>query len=273
MKTHPRLPPDEVPLDAETVDRFLSSIGPGMVLVGGQALAFWMDRYGIKATGAVISNDGDALGVIAQAHDMALRLKARLVEPGKKERTALVAQLRIPAPGGKVANIDVLHLLYTISGLRKSSEFTRRVVRDSVEVEWRDGRFTRVMDPLDVLDSRVQNAAGLLTEKGPHVLTQAGWAIEVARAALLKLARAGDAQDSRLGRKMQAVYTLAHSRAGRTLLREHGIEVLKAVDIRALRKLAPGHGQQLDKVEEALRKRAAEASRPRASREGRRAPN
>ena len=68
------------------------------------------------------------------AGDIAAQLEARLLEP-RNERTALVAQLRIPAPGGKVANIDVLHLLYTVSGLRKSSAFTKRVVQDSVEVE------------------------------------------------------------------------------------------------------------------------------------------
>ena len=113
----------------------------------------------------------------------------------------------------------------------------------------------RVMDPLDVLDSRVQNAAGLLEQKGPHVLTQAKWAIEVAKAALLKLARSDDPKDPRLGRKMHGVYPLAHSQAGRKLLGEHDIEVLKAIDVEVLRRLAPTHDQQLDRVEEALRNR------------------
>lgn len=256
MSTRPRLPADEVPIDAATVDRFLANMGTDMVLVGGQALAFWMDRYGISASGAVVSNDGDALGQVAQAHDMAVRLKAQLLKPPPHARTALVAQLRIPSLGGKIANIDVLHQLYTVSGLRKSSEFTRRVVQGSVKVEWRAGQFIRVMAPMDVLESRVHNAVGLLDDKGPHVLTQAEWAIEVARVALVKLASNANPKDGRLGQKLQGVYTLAHSRAGRALLLAHRIEVLNAVDIHVIRKLARTQGPQLDKIEEAARLRA-----------------
>ena len=55
MATSPALPFDEVPLDAATVDLLLSNMGGDMVLVGGQALAFWMDRYGISPDGVAIS--------------------------------------------------------------------------------------------------------------------------------------------------------------------------------------------------------------------------
>lgn len=64
MGTQPALPDDEEPLDAKTLDAFLSSMGTDMVLVGGQALGFWMERFAIPYKGAVISNDGDALGSI-----------------------------------------------------------------------------------------------------------------------------------------------------------------------------------------------------------------
>lgn len=127
MATKPSLPNDEQPLDAATIDLLLSNIGTDMILVGGQALAFWMDRFGVDADGAAISNDGDALGELATARALAAAISARLVVPRKTARTSVVAQLRLPAAGGKERNIDVLHLLYTISGLRKSSDFTRQV--------------------------------------------------------------------------------------------------------------------------------------------------
>lgn len=183
MATIPALPPDELPLDEATVDRFLSNMGTDMVLVGGQALAFWMSRFGIAPEGVAVSNDGDALGKVAHAMELAHVMKARLELPEKTSRTAIVAQLRLPMPNGKARNIDVLHKLYTVAGLKKSSIFTKRVIADSVEVAWRPGRFIRVMDPFDVLESRAQNAVGLFDEKGPHVLTQASWAIDVAREA------------------------------------------------------------------------------------------
>ncbi|MEJ8854443.1 hypothetical protein WKW79_07680 [Variovorax robiniae] len=260
MATRPSLPADEEPLDAATVDLLLSNLGTDMVLVGGQALAFWMDRYGIGSGGADISNDGDVLGNVGRAHDLAEALRARLIVPPATARTAIVGQIRLPTDEGKARNIDVLHKLFTNSGLRKSSEFTKRVIQDAVEVEWRRGKFIRVMDPFDVLQSRVENAVGLIDDKGLHVLTQAVWAIAVARAALLKLASHPQVGD-RLGKRIQSIYGLATSQVGKRLLDEHDIEVLDAVDVDALRAIAPSHDRQLDNVQSARLKRQGKRSK------------
>jgi hypothetical protein len=261
MATKPSLPEDEVPLDPRTVDRLLSSMATDMILVGGQALAFWMDRFGIDPRGAAISNDGDALGELAAARALAAALKARLVVPPRAARTSLVAQLRLPVAGGRERNVDVLHLLYTISGLRKSSDFTRQVVRDSVQVEWRKGKFIRVMDPFDMLESRAHNAVGLCEDKGPHVLTQLKWAIEVAQAALLRLA-ADPASPERLGSKVQRLFALARSQVGRRLWSEHKIELLAAIDLDALGAAAPQLARQFDAVRRAIARRRSAAKRP-----------
>ncbi len=262
MTTQPLLPPDEAPLDEATIDLLLSHMGTDMVLVGGQALAFWMSRFGIAQDGIAISNDGDALGEVSRALALARALKARVELPEKTSRTAIVAQLWLPTPDGKERNVDVLHQLYTVAGPKKSSVFTKRVIDNSVEVAWRPGRFIRVMDPFDVLESRAQNAVGLLDEKGPHVLTQAAWAIEVARVALLRTA-AGPGAKKRLGNTIQRIYTLARSQVGRRLFAERGIELLDAVDLEALRAASPSHAEQLQRVENAkaerLRKRSASA--------------
>ncbi len=252
MPTQPVLPADEEPLDAATLDAFLKGMGTDMVLVGGQALAFWMDRYEIEPHGAVISNDGDVLGQVGRAQRIAQDLRAALVKPDSRALTSLVAQIRIPAGNdGRVRNIDVLHLLYTVSGLSKSQDFTEAVWRESVEMEWQPGHRIRVMHPLHVLDSRVQNAVGLLVDKGPHVLTQAAWAIQVARAAILRVLRSPGEGD-RLGAMVQQVYRLARSRAGRQLMREHGIETLQAVPVAELRAQAPQLERQLLAVDRAI---------------------
>ena len=253
--THPILPADEAPLDAATLETFLDSIGTEMVLVGGQALAFWMDRYGVLPDAAAVSNDGDALGPAERARYIATRLHATLLTPRPEALTSLVAQIRVPAGLGRtVRNIDVLHLLYTTGGLRKSREFTRSVWRDSVVIEWKPGRRIRVMHPLHVLDSRVQNAVGLLDTKGPHVVTQAAWAVDVAREAMLRVLRhAGESE--RLGAMVRQVHDLARSRAGRRILQEHGIEVLDAVPFEAIRKLAPIHELQLRAIERTMSRR------------------
>jgi hypothetical protein len=260
MTTSPALPPNEAPLDAATLDHFLSHMGEEMVLVGGQALAFWMERYGISPNEATISNDGDVLGAIARAIELAGSLEANVLRPPKRALTSLVAQIQMPAGEGKVYNIDVLHKLFTVNSLEKSVEFTKRVIQDSVKVEWRHGKLIRVMDPFDVLESRVHNAVGLFEDKGDHVLTQAVWAIEVAKAVLLKLARQPE-EGSRLGKKIQGIYQLANSQPGRRLLREHEIEVLDAIELDALRASTPSHDKQLEKVKALLALRQKKATR------------
>lgn len=117
MTTQPLLPDGEAPLDAATLQAFLRGMGTEMVLVGGQALAFWMDRYGIAPQGATISNDGDALRRLDQAERIARDLRAILVRPSDRAPTALVAQIRIPMGAqGQVRNIDVLLLLFNVGG-------------------------------------------------------------------------------------------------------------------------------------------------------------
>lgn len=254
--TEPLLPSDGSPLDAATLEALLENMGTDMILVGGQALAFWMDRYGVSPTGAVISNNGDALGSLEHAQRMAAHLRATLLKSETDAMTSLVAQIRIPTASGRAfRNIDVLRLLYTISGLRKSREFTQGVWRESVEIEWKPGYRIRVMHPLHVLDSRVQNAAGLLDSKGLHVITQLIWAVDVAREAIRRVLRQpGDRV--RLGAMIRQVHKLARSRAGRQVLREHGIEVLDAVPLEDIRAAAPVQGRQLLAIEHSMTLRA-----------------
>lgn len=166
---------------------------------------------------------------------MAGKLRAALVIHDGAALTSLIAQLRIPVGGsGKVRNVDVLHLLYTTGGLRKSREFTRRVERDAVLVELDSGVQLRVMHPLDVLESRVQNAVGLVDDKGEHVITQARWAIAVARSALLRVARSPTEDGERIGRHVQRVFRLWKSPVGQRLWNEHRLCVLDALDVEAL---------------------------------------
>lgn len=173
--------------------------------------------------------------------------------------TCLVAQLRYPVGGGRERNVDVLHQLYTIGTQRKSSDFTEQAILNSVEVEWRPGKLIRVMEPFDVLESRAHNAVGLVNDKGAHVVTQAKWAIEVARAAFLKLASDPQSKD-RLGSKIQRVYRLAGSSVGKRLWLEHGVELLDAIDVQKLLVVSAAHGKQLDAVQKAIDRRRASAA-------------
>jgi hypothetical protein len=221
-----------------------------------------MDRYGVtSAAAAIVSNDGDALGELEVAQRIATRLRAALLTSDADTLTSLVGQIRIPTGlTGTVRNIDVLRMLFTVSGLRKSREFTQAVWRDSVEIEWQPGQRIRVMHPLHVLESRVQNAVGLLETKGPHVVTQAIWAVDVAREAIRRVLRQFG-EGERLGRLIRQVHKLARSRAGRQVFHQHGIEVLDAVPIEEIRVAAAVRETQLRAIERAMADRVA-ASNP-----------
>jgi hypothetical protein len=251
--TAPRLPDDELPVDDATLRWLLQGLGD-MVLVGGQALAFWMDRFHIGTAGAAVTSDADALGSLPKAEALARRLNGRLLRPGERRLTALVAQIRLGS-GARQRNIDVLHQLFTISGRSKSHAFTQKVRRRSVEVEWQTGSVLRVMHPLDVLASRAHNAVGLLDDKGPHVVTQLIWAVEVAREAMLRVLDRPDAGEERLGRMVQEVRTLALSAVGRRVLDQHGIELLDAIPLESIERLRPEHARQLAQLRAAMQRR------------------
>jgi hypothetical protein len=169
--------------------------------------------------------------------------------------------VRIPVLGvpGKELNVDVLHKLYDSGGLRKSSELTRRVLARALVVQFDEAIEIRVMHPLDVLASRVQNAAGLLDSKGPHVLTQAMWAVKVAREAILRVARSPQSAE-RPGALAQEVLSLAMSSAGRRLYDEHDIDVAASVPIDELETLVPGFRRQAQAIRETLQKRPLRAA-------------
>ena len=103
MVTQPLLAPDEASFDEATVDLLLSNMGTDMVLVGGQALVFWVSRHGVQRSDEVISNDGDALGEVARAVDLAKAIKARVELPSKASLTTIVAQLSATGAGRKRA--------------------------------------------------------------------------------------------------------------------------------------------------------------------------
>ena len=244
------------------VERLLRAMPPATILVGGQALAFWMSRYGLLSVhdeDHAVTRDADLIGALSDARQLARALHGRLVMPHESAPTGIVAQIHLPIPGTTTThNIDILHMLYAVGGLRKSSEFTRRASARAAVVSIPGVGQTRILHPMDVLASRVNNAAGLLHEKGEHVLTQARWAIAVARHALLRIAQQPTNED-RPGNLAQEIYRLACSSAGRKLFSEHGIEVADAVPMDELGRLDPNFGTQAEAMRRAL---AAQRSVP-----------
>ena len=259
--TKPVVHVDEASIDDATMDRILACASPAMVLVGGQALAFWMHRYSVgpkakpgQGFNASVTTDADFLGSIEHARRLSSALGARLIVPDPRAMTALIAQIKLRTVSGLEHNIDVLHQIYDVGGLRKSIDLTRRAQSRATVAEIAEGRRIRVLHPLDVLASRIQNAAGLVASKGEHVLTQAGWAIKVARIAIERAASGGDETTDRPGALAQEVARLALSAAGRAVADRHAIETAEAIPFSVLLEKVDGFAKQRAAILRSLHK-------------------
>jgi hypothetical protein len=167
----------------DLVDRVLRCAGDELVLIGGQALAFWMDRYGIAhgTRQPAISRDVDFFTAdaanSAPLHRFAKAMygQAQLVD--RHTMSALVGSAVAPAEGDLIYNVDLLH---AVVGLDREE-----ILANAMDVRMRDGTRFRVMHPLDVLQSRNANL-DRLREKQDHLgQQQFRLAIDVARAWLL----------------------------------------------------------------------------------------
>lgn len=259
--TKPLIPVDQAPIDRAMMTRIIENVPAEMVLVGGQALALWMIRYGIgprekpeESFNARVTADADFLGSLEQASRLARALSARIIKPDPRALTALVAQIRIRMTSGLEHNIDVLHQIYDTGGLRASVELTRRAKSRAALAVTESGKQIRILHPLDVLASRIHNAAGLTQSKGAHVLTQARWGIKVARVAVERVVTAEDHTTERPGALAREIERLASSRAGRNAYAAHAIETAEAIPFNLLLEKVDGFAKQRAAILRSLHK-------------------
>jgi hypothetical protein len=77
----------------EWLERILALADHGMILIGGQALAFWAAHYGTPAPVIAITKDVDLVGTKADVERLARGLDARKVFPLNSAMTLLVGQI------------------------------------------------------------------------------------------------------------------------------------------------------------------------------------
>lgn len=169
----------EACMPAGMVERVLHSALDDVVLVGGQALAFWMDRFGIRETDGqpAISRDVDFFtpdaANLAPLHRFAKAIHGEVRLQPMRALTALVGSAVAPADGQRVYNVDLIH---AVVGVDRES-----LVANAMEVTTRDGARFRVMHPLDLLQSRNMNLHKLEAKRDELGQLQLQLAIEVAR--------------------------------------------------------------------------------------------
>ena len=189
--------PIETHMPADMVRRVLEAAPASVILVGGQALAYWIDYYRIPLADGeapAITRDVDFFTPNA-AHSSPLKLfaraiggKAHVLEP--RAVTALIGSAIAAAGDEQVYNVDLLH---TLVGLERE-----HVDRHAVDVDLPGGQTLRVMHPLDVLKSRNANLHVLRAKRTAAGRRQLQLAIDVARAYLEdRITAVGDHTDAR----------------------------------------------------------------------------
>lgn len=217
----------------ELVQRVLEHAPADVLLIGGQALAYWMGVYDVRAPSdadapPAISRDVDFFTPSAAntgpLKEFALALRGNAAVKDIRALSALIGSAVAPAEDGRVYNVDLLH---AVVGLKRD-----RLEANAVEVSLPGGHALRVMHPLDVLQSRNANLYSLVEKQDETGQLQLRLAIEVARAYLEEQFDAiAKSQERRraIFDLIRPVTDYAAEDAARKNAERHGIHVADAI--------------------------------------------
>lgn len=210
------------------VRKILSICSPRGLLVGGQALAFWADHLQVErpldlASG--VTADADFIGDSVLAVDLAKRLGWQIWIPALDDSTHRTGKVTQRTRSGQVKQVDFLS---GVIGLT-----TKDLVRRAIEMQIPDIGHLRVIHPIDVLDSRIQNLHLLPEKRTDAGIAQGRLAVDVARAFIRSEVAS---RDERAGLKLlERVADIASDMAAVRVFLLYGVDPLKAVPVEDFR--------------------------------------
>ena len=216
------------PAEASAVLRQLGDLTDKIVLVGGQALAFWASQYAgrFPMPGPVNSRDIDFCGLQDVVPLAAARLGGTWKVPPAFSNTPSTGLVEFVGPGGHQRRMDFLGDPF---GLNYADVVGNAVV---VEAPVGDGVVTfKVMNPLHCLRSRISNVGGLPGYQTRTALDQARVSVLCAREYVRDRLDAGDAGAAKAARRLdERIYRFAwENRHARNVFRDHAIDPFNAV--------------------------------------------
>jgi hypothetical protein len=164
----------EATLTPADVKKILTICSPDGLLVGGQSLAFWADYLHVERPADLVSGvtaDADFIGDSNMARNLGKRLGWDIWIPALDDATPQTGKVTRRMPDGTVKQVDFLS---GVVGLT-----TKDLARRAIEMEVPGIGRLRVIHPIDVLDSRIQNLH-LLPEKRTDVgIAQARLSVDI----------------------------------------------------------------------------------------------
>lgn len=218
----------EAPLTPKDVQKILSICSPRGLLVGGQALAFWADHLQVERPADLVSGvtaDADFIGDSGLAKDLARRLGWNIWIPALDDSTPQTGKVTHRTRSGGVKQVDFLS---GVAGLT-----TKDLARRAIELEMPQVGHLRVIHPVDVLDSRIQNLHLLPEKRTIAGIAQARLAVDVVRGFIRQEVAT---RDERVGLKLlERVADIAADIASVRVFLLYGIDPLKAVPLEDFR--------------------------------------
>ncbi|MFO0589009.1 MAG: hypothetical protein U0441_15775 [Polyangiaceae bacterium] len=217
--------------DVESLLRKLGNSTSRIVLVGGQAVNFWAERYLDRVSelhlhGPYSSKDIDFCGTRAALIECARQLGGKALLPEPFEPTPNAGQLLFLDDTGTERVIDFLVHPFGLDA--------EDVLKTSLPVEVLDegglptGARFRVMHPERCLESRVYNIGGLPGYDSPRALAQATAAILCTREFQKDLLSSGHIRP--VLTIAERVFRLCHDNLhGRSAFERHGIDPFSAI--------------------------------------------
>jgi hypothetical protein len=238
----------EIPLTDEDVQKILGICSPRGLLVGGQALAFWADHLKVKRPNNLASGvtaDADFIGDASLAKTLGENLGWDTWIPALDDATPQTAKVTQRLKDGGIKQVDFLS---GVVGLT-----TKDLDRRAVEVEVPGIGSLRVIHPIDVLDSRIQNLHLLPEKRNEHGLAQARLAVDVARA---YISREIMTRGERAGLKLlERVAEIGGDSAAVRVFLLYGIDPLDAVPIEEFRTTSALHKMRWPQIKNEVEKK------------------
>lgn len=207
--------------EVEPVLVALSGDRTELVLCGGQAVAFWAQRYGI---GAVVSQDVDLMGDREDARRAAELLKTSVHYPGRYDMTVLTAMIRVQWEG-KLLTIEWLN---SVPGIETDPETI------SEKVVLKEDRSLRVLHPVALAISKLHALRFFDQEErrdAEHLRI-------VLKASALWLGELLEGNSARALRYVHQWSRVARVAGARRVLTEQGIDWKEAIPLARLEELA-----------------------------------
>ena len=251
----------EAPLTPEDVRKILSICSPRGLLVGGQSLAFWADHLQVDRPANLVSGVtavADFIGDSVLAKELGKRLGWQTWIPALDDSTPQTGKVTQRTKSGEVKQVDFLS---GVVGLT-----TKDLARRAIEMDVPGVGNLRVIHPIDVLDSRIQNLHLLPEKRTDAGIAQARLAVDVARAFIRQeVATRGERVSLKL---LERVADIAGDIAAIRVFLLYGVDPLSAVPLEDFRTTSALHKVRWPQIvtevtekRESLRRLSSKSSR------------